>query len=237
MTERLKPFIETLQNANSFEDVDRLVAGLRDAYSIEHAVYHAVGPNGRQRAALTYSGDWVDRYVDCQYQRVDPVVLGALTRFGPIDWRELDWSAVSARRFLGEAQDSGIGAQGCSIPIRGPAGHFALFSVNSREGDALWQRFLDEFRQDMVLIAHFLHGRVETIEAATERADTPPLSPRERDALTLLSLGHSRGQAADILKISEHTFRVYVDGARHKLGALNTTHAVALAMSAGALLV
>ncbi|MEM6465224.1 MAG: helix-turn-helix transcriptional regulator, partial [Pseudomonadota bacterium] len=58
---------------------------------------------------------------------------------------------------------------------------------------------------------------------------------RERDVLTLLGLGQSRAQAADRLKISEHTFRVYVDTARHKLGALNTTHAVAVALNSGAI--
>ena len=35
------------------------------------------------------------------------------------------------------------------------------------------------------------------------------------------------------MSISEHTLRVYIESARHKLGALNTTHAVARALSTG----
>jgi DNA-binding CsgD family transcriptional regulator len=43
----------------------------------------------------------------------------------------------------------------------------------------------------------------------------------------------NRGRAADFLRISEHTLRVYIESARFKLGAANTTHAVAKAMAQG----
>ena len=63
------------------------------------------------------------------------------------------------------------------------------------------------------------------------------LSPREIDAMTLLAMGYSRAQVAETLSISEHTLRVYIESARFKLGALNTTHAVARAMSRGLIVV
>ena len=63
------------------------------------------------------------------------------------------------------------------------------------------------------------------------------LSPREVDAMTLLAMGYSRAQTAETLSISEHTLRVYIESARFKLGALNTTHAVARAMSRGLIVV
>jgi len=62
---------------------------------------------------------------------------------------------------------------------------------------------------------------------------TTELSPRERETLTQLSLGQSRAEVADQLQISENTLRAYIDSARHKLGALNVTHAVALALARG----
>lgn len=55
--------------------------------------------------------------------------------------------------------------------------------------------------------------------------------------MTMLAIGLSRAQAADKLSISEHTLRVYVESARFKLGALNTTHAVARALSRGLIVV
>ena len=59
------------------------------------------------------------------------------------------------------------------------------------------------------------------------------LSPREREALSRLSLGAEPGGVADALQISENTLRAYIDCARHKLGAMNVTHAVALALARG----
>ncbi|KEJ89760.1 hypothetical protein DSW25_05935 [Sulfitobacter donghicola DSW-25 = KCTC 12864 = JCM 14565] len=50
-------------------------------------------------------------------------------------------------------------------------------------------------------------------------------------------MGYSRAQVANSLAISEHTLRVYIESARFKLGALNTTHAVARALSRGLIVV
>jgi len=51
----------------------------------------------------------------------------------------------------------------------------------------------------------------------------------------MLALGFNRAQAAESLSISEHTLRVYIESARFKLAASNTTHAVARAMNQGLL--
>lgn len=57
------------------------------------------------------------------------------------------------------------------------------------------------------------------------------------DALTLLAMGYSRAQVANSLSISEHTLRAYIESARLKLGASNTIHAVARAISRGLIIV
>ena len=90
MTSRIETFIDRLQSTSSFEELQSLVENLRDIYQVEHAVYHFVGAAGEQYAALTYTPAWVDHYIEEQYQRVDPVVLGAMKRFHPMDWKELD---------------------------------------------------------------------------------------------------------------------------------------------------
>ncbi len=55
--------------------------------------------------------------------------------------------------------------------------------------------------------------------------------------MTLLALGYNRAQVAHSLSISEHTLRVYIESARAKLGAQNTTHAIATALSRGLIVV
>ncbi|WP_054460434.1 LuxR C-terminal-related transcriptional regulator [Phaeobacter sp. 11ANDIMAR09] len=82
-------------------------------------------------------------------------------------------------------------------------------------------------------------GRFE--EAETLRETVPQeketLSQREVDALQLLAIGYSRAQVAKALSISEHTLRVYLESARFKLGALNSTHTVAMAVASGQIVV
>lgn len=237
MQTRIETFIERLQQSKTFDDLQNLIWELQSLYEVDHLVYHSVNSAGEPYAALTYDLEWVDHYLAEDYGRIDPVVLGCYQRFHPVDWKQLNWSGKVAQRFMSEAHDAGIGSQGVSVPIRGPNGQFALFSVNHKTTDVEWEKFTATHVQDLILIAHYINQKALEIERGTDRIPGKNLSPRELDALTLLGLGQSRAAAADGLSISEHTLRVYIESARFKLGALNTTHAVALAMSQGKIIV
>ncbi|MGB3408891.1 MAG: autoinducer binding domain-containing protein [Jannaschia sp.] len=232
MARKLDDLLERLGKATDLSALEAAVFDLRDTYDVEHLVYHSVKSTGDQWAALTYGTAWVAAYVENNFQTIDPVVLSCFRGFTPVDWKRLDWSGRPARTLLAEAISNGIGNQGVSLPIRGPSGRFALFTVNNRAGDDSWARFTRANLNDLLLAAHYIHERALTLDG-----DVPvlhaTLSPRETDALTLLAAGNSRAQAAERLKISEHTLRVYIESARFKLGAMNTTHAVANALSRG----
>ena len=64
-------------------------------------------------------------------------------------------------------------------------------------------------------------------------ADHRPLAPRARGAVACSASARAAPQVADALQISENTLRAYINSARHKLGAANVTHAVALATARG----
>ncbi|NNU78912.1 LuxR family transcriptional regulator [Halovulum dunhuangense] len=226
-------FLDRLEATNSLEGIQALVTGLRDTLGIEHAIYHVVGDTGREYGALTYDQGWVEHYIRNRYYRIDPVVKAAFAATGPVDWRNLDWSGAPARRLIGEAVEGGIGKQGHSVPIRGAHGQFALFSVTSYDSEDRWTRFGQENLRGLVLAAHFIHQRAHELQGASGALPDIALAPRERDVLTHLSLGRSRGEAAEKLGISEHTLRAYLDSARIKLGAMNSIHAIAVAVSRG----
>ncbi len=233
---KLEQFLSNLESSNTPNDIQTLVTSLRDSYGVTNAVYHAVNLDGAPYAALTYTPEWMDHYQEQKYVQVDPVVRGALQQFHPMDWKRLDWSNRGSRNFLGEANDAGIGNQGFSIPIRGPNGQFALFTINDNCTDQQWEVFRKEFLRDMLLISHFIHNKVVKIMLPDGNRAQTPLSPREADTLKYLAHGMSRTNIAGKLEISEHTLRVYIDSARHKLGALNTVHAVSLAYTKGLIL-
>jgi DNA-binding CsgD family transcriptional regulator len=60
-----------------------------------------------------------------------------------------------------------------------------------------------------------------------------PLSPREREVLTLIAAGSDFQQIADELTISPSTVRTHVQNAHRKLRARNRAHSIAIAMQRG----
>lgn len=233
----LDQILEELDATSALEGLNDIAGALRDAFSIDHIVYHWVDSAGDQYGCGTYSDAWRDRYLSQNYLRVDPVIIGCFQRFHPVDWKRLDWSGKPARAFLADALSHGVGNQGYSIPIRGPNGQFALFTASHHCGDEEWAAFIETYGRDLILIAHFFNRKALEFEPGRKPEQSQALSPREIDAMTLLAMGYSRAQVAQALTISEHTLRVYIESARFKLGALNTTHAVARAMSRGLIVV
>ncbi|MEM8803254.1 MAG: autoinducer binding domain-containing protein [Pseudomonadota bacterium] len=231
----LENFLERLQGVESLKELDAVILSLSNELNVEHVVYHSVNSKGDEYAVTTYHPDWVDQYLGNDYARIDPVVQACLRRFHPVDWQRLNWSGKAVRGFLDEARIAGVGNQGYSVPIRGPSGQFALFTVSSQEGDDAWAKYTQDYTRSLILASHYVNQKALEIERGSDKIDFVALSPRETDALTMLALGYSRAQAADSLSISEHTLRVYIESARFKLAAMNTTHAVAMALNHGLL--
>lgn len=233
----LDRILEDLEATEALEGLQQVIENLRDAFSVDHMVYHWVDSAGDQYGCGTYDPSWVQRYLDQNYLRIDPVITGCFQRFHPVDWKRLDWSSKHARTFLADALEHGLGNQGYSIPIRGPNGQFALFTANHSTDDDDWAKFTEDHSRDLILIAHYFNRKALEFEPNRTPEQSRALSPREVDAMTLLAMGYSRAQVAETLSISEHTLRVYIESARFKLGAMNTTHAIARAMSRGLIVV
>ena len=237
MTTELETFLESIQEVDSFEEFQSASIVLRDLLGVKHVIYHWVSSTGEQFGVGTYSSEWVDRYLEREYLRIDPVIFGCFQRFTPVNWKQLDWSSRAARAFFIDALAYGVGNQGFTVPVRGPNGQFALFTLNEDTSDAIWESFIKRSERDLVILAHEFNKKALAFENDAVGVYAQPLSPREVTAMTYLANGLSRAQAAQKMEISEHTLRVYIEAARHKLGALNTTHAVARALSSGAIVI
>lgn len=234
---RLDIILEALEGASELSGLQTAIENLREHYKVDHMVYHWVSGAGDQYGCGTYSPEWVQRYLEKEYVRVDPVIQGCYQRFHPVDWKRLDWSSKAARAFQKEAIEYGVGNQGFSVPVRGPNGQFALYTVSHNCDDDTWNNFTDNHRRDLILIAHYFNQKALDFEPDRQPEAAQALSPREVDAITLLAMGYSRAQVAETLTISEHTLRVYIESARFKLGAMNTVHAVARALSRGLIVI
>lgn len=257
MSDALNAIVEKLSDTRDLSGLGEVIEAIRSTYDVDHVYYYALSlgldapvcletrgggmshnagiwrRDGRSLGALSYSPEWITHYFDSQYELIDPVLHGAAGAFAPIDWSELDWSSSSRKKFLQDAGEFGVGNQGLTVPIRGPNGQFALFTVNKACAPSTWASLMASYRTDFTLIAHYTHQLALKLTAPPLEAQTRALSAREMDAIRLIADGFSRGKAADTLGISENTFRVYIDSARHKLGALNIPHAIALAAYKG----
>lgn len=233
MQANLRHLLVTLDQATDLNALQNAIVQLRDHYGVAHMVYHWVSADGEQYGCGTYPLSWVQHYVQNDYLRIDPVIIGCFQQFHPVDWKALDWSHKTAIALRAAAVQAGVGNQGYSVPIRGPAGQFALFSVSDNADDSTWADFTEKHRRDLILCAHSFNQKALEIENRRMPDLVKPLSGREIDVLTYLAMGYSRGQVAQTLTISEHTLRAYVESARFKLGASNTMHAVARAVSEG----
>jgi DNA-binding CsgD family transcriptional regulator len=231
--EKLEAVLDRLQTTKSIDELQVWAHELRDALGVAHVFYHTANRKGEQVGVFTYDVAWIRRYVEKNYSQYDPVVLAAARRFMPMDWKSLDWSTPQARQIMREAIAAGVGTQGWSIPIWGPGGQLALFVVNDNTDDASWEAFTRQRGKELLVIAHSMHQHATLIVNDETEAAATDLSPREKQALIQLSRGQGRAEVAAALHISENTLRAYIDSARHKLGAMNVTHAVAIALARG----
>ena len=239
MSERIRSIIEGMPEFRKVEDVRLFADLIRDIYDVDHVVYVVVSFGGApnfgdyQFGEITYRAEWSQHYLEESYKEVDPTAIGAVQSFTPLDWKRLDWGPRKRRKLILEAVDAGVGNQGYTVPIRGPNGQFAVLTVNKTCTDRVWEQYIAETASDWLLVANFIHQKVLEIFKVKCGDEFITLSPRERDALAMISSGLSRTETAEKLKISENTLRVYLDSARNKLGGLNMPHAVALAVRSG----
>ena len=228
-----------------FSKAERLVQGhadLRSAlanYGLEHVAYAAVNLPGvahdRPLVAVTYAPEWQKHYLQSGYVNLDPIVQAGMGGILPVDWDTIDRSNPLIVRFFGEAQEFKIAAKGLSFPVRGRHGEFALFSVTSALPDPEWQKLKKDYMRDFMVLAYYFHSWAMKAEGLEEGEMVGHLSAREKDCLRWRAMGKSDWEIGQILAISERTIKFHLECARSKLGATNTVHAVARAMTHGLL--
>lgn len=235
-------FENTLSEIALISDSASMISFLRlfaERYGMKTVAYLGTGtlerslPRKEPYLAVTYSPEWVDRYRERNYCRIDPALQIGLRRLLPIDWGEFGKEGHTLREFFGEALEHGLGRKGISFPVHGHLGDRALFSVTADASEREWQwARRTVFRQFPIIAAH-LHDAVLRIEGV-ERI-RPHLSPRELECLEWTSEGKTVWECGLILGLSPHTVRCYLESARHKLGASSNTHAVSIALKSGLL--
>jgi DNA-binding CsgD family transcriptional regulator len=225
----LQAALTAIERATETGALSAVLRDLRDESGLSHLVYHTVHVTGfdpNPLLLLTYEETWVKRYIAQDYFRIDPVVIAGRAGFLPIDWLHVDHDSPPARHFFAEAESHGVGRHGFTVPIRGPAGERALFTINSRATDRQWFDWRLDHLRDFHFLAHAFHDRAVRLAGLRPDGISRPLSPRETQCLERLANGMTAKQIASALNLSESAVHLHLRSARHKLGARTIEQAV-----------
>jgi len=123
---------------------------------------------------------------------------------------------------------------GISVPIHGLAGFFGYVSLVSREHLPCLLEQHEEYGDHLLGVVHRFYDACADKLVVCE-AEGEHLSARELECLTLLGLGKTLNETAEILDLSYSTVRFHLQNAERKLGTSTRTHAIAKAASMGLL--
>ncbi|MGK9244276.1 LuxR family transcriptional regulator [Inquilinus limosus] len=202
-------------------------------YGLRHFAYVSF-PSGEDDMPLmltTYPANWVERYRENRYDRIDPVIARAVGTMLPFSWT-LD-SLKSSRQpvtrrlksFLDEAAEAGI-RRGVTIPIHDRQGRASSLTLAEFGTEPDFQNRVDRHQHALHLVALHLHARLRQ-EERPEPETRPALTPREIDCLQWAAKGKSASDIAEIMRISRRTVVFHTENAKQKFGVATLSQAIA----------
>jgi len=233
--DRYEEIVERIGAAGSLAGMQELAASICKTYHLANIAYHALYIPGAKAfnpiLVLTYDPSWIERYKNNDYFKIDPVVVCGTKSFLPLDWSHLDRENAVARGFFAEADRFGVGRQGITLPVRGPEGERALFTITANMSAEEWDGRRIAYMKEFQMIAHYMHDRIVELSGYREARPKPILSTREMTCLELVAGGAVPKQIAGRLQISDRAVRLLLNSGCAKLGCANIYQAIAKMVS------
>jgi LuxR family quorum sensing-dependent transcriptional regulator len=171
--------------------------------------------------------EWLKIYTEEQYVHVDPVLRHLRRTAGPFEWSEVRFDAEREPRgaeLMGRRHEFGFDGA-LVVPISGPGGNVACVSMSARKFT-----LTPRDRRPLHLMAYYAFEKVAGFRRRQPLPIRRSLTEREREVLSWAAMGKSAWEVSEILSIAERTVNEHAQTAFQKLGAMNKTHAVALAI-------
>ena len=233
--DRYEDVVTQIVAARTLVEMRAVTLCICKTYHLANIAYHAVYLPGAQIfnpiLVLTYESEWIERYKNNDYFKIDPVVLSGTKGFLPLDWAHLDRDHHVARDFFSEADRFSVGRQGMTWPVRGAGGERALFTITTNMSTAEWEERRVSYKREFQMIAHYMHDRIVEISGYRDAKPKPSLSRREIACLELAAQGATSKQTGARLKISDRAVRLFLSSACTKLDCANTHQAIARMVS------
>jgi LuxR family transcriptional regulator, quorum-sensing system regulator BjaR1 len=172
-------------------------------------------------------GDWLKLYDDGRYAEIDPVMRRLRHSVRSFTHDEVSYDLdPRALELKQRRSDFGFG-NGFSIPIFGSTGANGFISYGLFEG--LKPDLPTHKKRALHLMTLYAADRICSLSSA-QSAPKPVLTNRQREVLTWAAAGKSAWEMGEILNISARTVEEHAQQALERLGAVNRTQAVAIAI-------
>jgi|UniRef100_Q07P69 LuxR family quorum sensing-dependent transcriptional regulator len=200
------------------------------AYGFETIIVTGI-PNHKQSfsqmvMAKRWPDEWFKLYTQNNYHRDDPVVRHLRKSFNPFEWSDAPYSRRNEPRaaaVMDRAADFRM-SRGFIVPVHGLAGYEAAVSLGGDHID-----LNPRSKPALHLMAMYAFDRIRSLVSPAN--DAPPrLTHRECETLNWTAQGKSAWEIGEILQIAQRTAEEHLATAARKLGAVNKTHAVAIAI-------
>jgi LuxR family quorum sensing-dependent transcriptional regulator len=224
-------FIADLDRLSSANDVLTATERVLHRFGLDRILFTGLVPRTSQRfdeivLATGWPQEFLDLYVDRDFIRFDPVARLGRRSMNPFEWdgtSDFGADELRVREVIKRAADFGI-VRGFVVPIHGPAGYEACVSMSGAEIE-----LPAHIKPAIHLWAIYAFNRLQSL-ATPPFERTSSLTIREREVLSWAAKGKSAWEIGEILHIAKRTVDEHAQTAFRKLGAVNRTQAVAIAL-------
>src|SRR5215470_974203 len=202
------------------------------ALGCEHTIFCDLPGRGERLEEFvilhTMPSEFYNTYIEQRFIEICPLARQCRRTILPFEWSEAPFDPEReprTARVLSMAADFGM-PRGLTIPVP-VADRAARLSAVAVSGPRL--DLGPAPRQAMHLMALYGFERLRDLMGQSNHKPRV-LTPREREVLNWVAQGKSAWEIGEILDIAKRTVDEHVQSAVRKLGAVNRTHAVALAV-------
>lgn len=225
--------LDFIEELNGHTDVPAAMDSLESAFGrfgFETIIVAGL-PNPEQKfsqmvLAKRWPAEWFKLYTEHNFDRVDPVLRHCRNSIHPFEWAEAPYDVERERgaaEVMRRATDFRM-VRGFVVPIHGLTGYQAGVSLGGVDLDLNTRS-----KPALHLMAMYAFERIRRLLDPTP--DSPSrLTQREREVVAWAAQGKSAWEIGEILHVTQRTAEQHLANAAHKLGAVNRTHAVAIAI-------
>jgi DNA-binding CsgD family transcriptional regulator len=231
---------EPLLTCETVEALHAMTAGITGQLGFEHFIYGVQVNTSLTRPYQFilngYPKEWRARYVEHNYQEIDPVYYHCITRRQtiPVIWDNLLFKGDKEAKMRNESREFGL-LYGASFSVHGGHSEAAMLSLATSQDSRRVKQDIISIIGKSQLLACYLHEATQRV--VLSKGPLPltkaELTLREKECLLWAAEGKTGGEIADILKITERTVTFHLQNAGNKMGASNRQHAIARAISMG----